>query len=69
MAELAWLIDPIYIVTIYFFNIGMQRMSHPLTARSVIVWAGAAMLIARPNGWELKTMDGQKYSSAARFNN
>lgn len=46
MAELAWLIDPIYIVTIFFFIIGMQRMSHPLTARSGIVWAGAAMLIA-----------------------
>jgi len=27
------------------------------------------MLIARPNGWQLKTMDGQKYSRAARFNN
>jgi len=46
MAELAWLIDPVYIVTIFFFIIGMQRMSHPLTARSGIVWAGAAMLIA-----------------------
>ncbi len=46
MAELSWLIDPIYIVTIFFFIIGMQRMSHPLTARSGIVWAGAAMLIA-----------------------
>jgi NAD(P) transhydrogenase subunit beta len=44
--ELSWLIDPIYIVTIFFFIIGMQRMSHPLTARSGIVWAGAAMLIA-----------------------
>jgi NAD(P) transhydrogenase subunit beta len=46
MAELAWLIDPVYIVTIFFFILGMQRMSHPLTARSGIVWAGAAMLIA-----------------------
>ena len=46
MAELSWLIDPVYIVTIFFFIIGMQRMSHPLTARSGIVWAGAAMLIA-----------------------
>jgi len=46
MAGLSWLIDPIYIVTIFFFIIGMQRMSHPLTARSGIVWAGAAMLIA-----------------------
>jgi proton-translocating NAD(P)+ transhydrogenase subunit beta len=46
MAELSWLIEPVYIVTIFFFIIGMQRMSHPLTARSGIVWAGAAMLIA-----------------------
>jgi H+-translocating NAD(P) transhydrogenase subunit beta len=46
MADLTWLIDPVYIITIFFFIIGMQRMSHPLTARSGIVWAGAAMLIA-----------------------
>jgi len=46
MIDLSWLIDPIYIVTIFFFIIGMHRMSHPLTARSGIVWAGAAMLIA-----------------------
>jgi len=46
MTELAWLIGPVYIITIFFFIIGMQRMSHPLTARSGIVWAGAAMLIA-----------------------
>ncbi len=46
MTDLSWLIDPVYIVTIFFFIIGMQRMSHPLTARSGIVWAGAAMLIA-----------------------
>jgi NAD(P) transhydrogenase subunit beta len=46
MADLSWLIDPVYIITIFFFIIGMQRMSHPLTARSGIVWAGGAMLIA-----------------------
>ncbi len=46
MADLSWLIEPAYIVTIFFFIIGMQRMSHPLTARSGIVWAGAAMLMA-----------------------
>jgi NAD(P) transhydrogenase subunit beta len=46
MIDLSWLINPIYIVTIFFFIIGMHRMSHPLTARSGIVWAGAAMLIA-----------------------
>jgi len=46
MIDLSWIIDPIYIATIFFFIIGMYRMSHPLTARSGIVWAGAAMLIA-----------------------
>ena len=46
MTELSFLIEPVYIATIFFFIIGMQRMSHPLTARSGIVWAGAAMLIA-----------------------
>ncbi|MFA4876573.1 MAG: NAD(P)(+) transhydrogenase (Re/Si-specific) subunit beta [Methanoregula sp.] len=46
MFDLSWLIAPVYILTIFFFIIGMQRMSHPLTARSGIVWAGAAMMIA-----------------------
>jgi NAD(P) transhydrogenase subunit beta len=46
MIDLSWAIDPVYIATIFFFIIGLQRMSHPLTARSGIVWAGAAMLIA-----------------------
>ena len=46
MTGLSWIIDPVYIATIFFFIVGMQRMSHPLTARSGIVWAGAAMLIA-----------------------
>ena len=46
MVDLSWAIDPIYIATIFFFIIGLQRMSHPLTARSGIVWPGAAMLIA-----------------------
>jgi len=46
MVDLSCLIDPVYIATIFFFIIGLQRMSHPLTARSGIVWAGAAMLIA-----------------------
>ena len=46
MIDFSWVIDPVYIVTIFFFIIGMQRMSHPLTARSGIVWAGAAMAIA-----------------------
>ena len=46
MIDLSWAIDPVYIATIFFFIVGLQRMSHPLTARSGIVWAGAAMLIA-----------------------
>jgi NAD(P) transhydrogenase subunit beta len=36
----------VYIATIFFFIIGLQRMSNPLTARSGIVWAGGAMAIA-----------------------
>ena len=46
MFDFSSLIDPIYIATIFFFIVGLQRMSHPGTARSGIVWAGAAMLIA-----------------------
>ena len=46
MIDLTWAIDPVYIATIFFFIVGLQRMSHPLTARSGIVWAGTAMLIA-----------------------
>jgi NAD(P) transhydrogenase subunit beta len=44
--DLSFLIEPVYIATIFFFIVGLQRMSHPLTARSGIVWAGAAMFIA-----------------------
>jgi NAD(P) transhydrogenase subunit beta len=46
MTDLSFAIEPVYIATIFFFIIGLQRMSHPLTARNGIVWAGAAMLIA-----------------------
>ncbi len=46
MFDLSYLIEPVYIATIFFFIIGLQRMGHPLTARSGIVWAGTAMLIA-----------------------
>lgn len=46
MADFSYAIDPVYIATIFIFIIGLQRMSHPRTARSGIVWAGAAMLIA-----------------------
>jgi beta-lactamase superfamily II metal-dependent hydrolase len=31
--------------------------------------AGAVKIVTRPDGWELMTMDGRKYSGAARFNN
>ncbi|MGA2912416.1 MAG: NAD(P)(+) transhydrogenase (Re/Si-specific) subunit beta [Methanoregula sp.] len=46
MVDFSYAIDPVYIATIFFFIVGLHRMSHPLTARSGIVWAGAAMLIA-----------------------
>jgi len=46
MVDLSYAIEPVYIATIFFFIVGLQRMSHPLTARSGIVWAGAAMVIA-----------------------
>ena len=46
MADFSELVDPVYIATIFFFIVGLQRMSNPKTARSGIVWAGAAMLIA-----------------------
>jgi NAD(P) transhydrogenase subunit beta len=46
MVDFSFLIEPVYIATIIIFIIGLQRMSHPLTARSGIVWAGAAMLLA-----------------------
>jgi NAD(P) transhydrogenase subunit beta len=46
MIDFSFAIEPVYIATIFFFIIGLQRMSNPLTARSGIVWAGAAMLIA-----------------------
>ncbi|MCI4360315.1 MAG: NAD(P)(+) transhydrogenase (Re/Si-specific) subunit beta, partial [Thermoplasmata archaeon] len=46
MVDFTNAIDAVYIATIFFFIVGLQRMSNPLTARSGIVWAGAAMLIA-----------------------
>jgi H+-translocating NAD(P) transhydrogenase subunit beta len=46
MIDFSYAIEPVYIATIFFFIVGLQRMSHPLTARSGVVWAGAAMLIA-----------------------
>ncbi|MDD1653785.1 MAG: NAD(P)(+) transhydrogenase (Re/Si-specific) subunit beta [Methanomicrobiales archaeon] len=46
MADFSFLIEPVSFVTVFLFIVALQRMSHPLTARSGIVWAGAAMLIA-----------------------
>lgn len=37
------LYEPVYLVTIAFFVIGLQRMGKPGTAASGIVWAGMAM--------------------------
>ncbi|HEV2231562.1 MAG TPA: NAD(P)(+) transhydrogenase (Re/Si-specific) subunit beta, partial [Thermoplasmata archaeon] len=39
-------VDPIYILTIAFFVLALQRMSSPKTARSGILYAGVAMLVA-----------------------
>jgi NAD(P) transhydrogenase subunit beta len=39
-------IEGVYLLTILFFVLGLQRMSSPATARSGIVAAGVAMLIA-----------------------
>ncbi len=38
--------DPVYIITVIFFIMGLHRMTHPRTARSGIVWAGGAMALA-----------------------
>ena len=46
MVDPQLVIEPVYLATVFFFIIGLYRMSNPLTARSGIVWAGAAMLLA-----------------------
>jgi NAD(P) transhydrogenase subunit beta len=46
MVDPSIVVEPVYIATIFFFILGLQRMSNPVTARSGIVAAGAAMLIA-----------------------
>jgi NAD(P) transhydrogenase subunit beta len=38
-------INGVYILIALFFVVALQRMSHPTTARSGIIWAGAAMLV------------------------
>ena len=39
-------IEIAYFITAVLFIVGLQRMSSPKTARSGVVWAGAAMLLA-----------------------
>lgn len=38
--------DPIYLITVAFFVIGLQRMGKPSTAASGILWAGVAMAVS-----------------------
>lgn len=40
------LIDPVYLVTVVLFIIALERMGHPNTAYSGIIWAGLAMAIS-----------------------
>lgn len=39
-------IDPVYLVTVAVFVIGLERMGRPKTALSGIIWAGLAMMIS-----------------------
>lgn len=43
---MAFLIESCYFITAILFILGLKRMSHPTTARSGIVWAGAGMVLA-----------------------
>lgn len=38
--------DPIYLITVLFFVIGLERMGKPSTAASGILWAGVAMALS-----------------------
>jgi H+-translocating NAD(P) transhydrogenase subunit beta len=40
------LIELSYFLTAVLFIVGLKRMSHPTTARSGILWAGAGMVLA-----------------------
>ncbi len=40
------LIDPVYLLTVVFFIIALERMGRPNTAYSGIVWAGLAMALS-----------------------
>ena len=41
-----YVIEISYLLTAVLFILGLKRMSHPTTARSGIVWAGAGMVLA-----------------------
>lgn len=43
---MGYLIEASYFLTAILFIMGLKRMSHPKTARSGIVWAGAGMVLA-----------------------
>jgi NAD(P) transhydrogenase subunit beta len=43
---MGYLIEASYLLTAILFILGLKRMSHPTTARSGIIWAGAGMLLA-----------------------
>ncbi len=43
---MGYAIETIYFLTAVLFIVGLQRMSHPTTARSGIVWAGYGMVLA-----------------------
>ncbi len=38
--------QPVYVVTVAFFIVGLHRMANPRTARSGILWAGIAMALS-----------------------
>jgi NAD(P) transhydrogenase subunit beta len=43
---MGYIIEASYFLTAILFILGLKRMSHPNTARSGIVWAGAGMMLA-----------------------
>jgi NAD(P) transhydrogenase subunit beta len=43
---MGYLIEASYLLTAALFILGLKRMSHPTTARSGIIWAGAGMVLA-----------------------
>lgn len=43
---MGYMIETVYFVAAVLFILGLQRMSHPTTARSGILWAGYGMVVA-----------------------